>query len=117
MPETLSVTSIGSFVQTATSTAISGSTSDGGLSTGAEAGIGVGASLVGLAAVAGCGTLIWHLRKEYSTSHGETYELDPNLKSEAPQGTVWGLMETKRPASHTAYSLAELPGQSTVELG
>lgn len=115
--ETLSATSIGSFLQTATSTAISGSTSDGGLSTGAEAGIGVGASLVGLAAVAGCGALIWHLRKKSSTSHEATYEIDPNLKSEAPQGTVWGLKETKRPASHTAYSIAELPGQSRVELG
>lgn len=116
-PETLSVTSIGSFVQTATSTAISGSTSDGGLSTGAEAGIGVGASLVGLAAVAGCGALIWHLRKKSSTSHEAAYELGPNLKSETPQGTIWGLKETKRPASHTAYSIAELPGQSRVELG
>lgn len=115
--ETLSVTSIGSIVQTPASTATSGTTSDGRLSTGAEAGIGVGASLVGLAAITGCGALIWRRRKKSSVSHGVTYELDQNPKYEEPQGMVWGPKETKWPASQPAHLFAELPGQSRAELG
>lgn len=113
---TMSVTSAASFAQTATSTATRESASDGGLSTGAEAGIGVGVSLIGLAAIGGCGALIWHRRRKSSTSRDIAYELDENPKSEARQSIIWGSTEGKWPTQHSSNIPSELPEQHRAEL-
>lgn len=112
-----SVTSSASVAQTATSTAILGSTSAGSLSVGAEAGIGVGVSLVGLAAIIGCGALVWHLRRNSSKSRGFAYELNQNSQSKAPQSLTWRPTEAKWPARPSTNIPAELPEQSRAELG